>query len=138
MSTITIECHPFGTFTVSQGERTAKEVTYEEILGLISAMTLAEPRRCLQWLKTKEEQHHWDSYLDKLSNREFPGKSPIPVPITAGFRDETVWVSAEEYERLHNYLGTVIITQFGILQVEHVGDTIGVKVKEYVYKIKPR
>ena len=52
--------------------------------------------------------------------------------------DETVWVSAEEYERLHNYLGTVIITQFGILQVEHVGDSIGVKVKEYVYKIKPR
>ena len=110
-------------------------LTYEEMIGLISALTLPEPRPCLQWLRTKEQDDKYEEFLSNVDGRKSPR---VPVPITAGFRDETVWVSAEEYERLHNYLGTVIITQFGILQVEHVGDSIGVKVKEYVYKIKPR
>jgi hypothetical protein len=41
-------------FNVIHGDRYTEELTYEEMLGVISALTMPKERPCLQWLQTKE------------------------------------------------------------------------------------
>ena len=42
-------------FIVTQNNKTSGELGYDEMLGLISSLTMPENRPCLQWMKTKEE-----------------------------------------------------------------------------------
>ena len=53
MDKITIEAAEYG-FKVSQGDKYA-EVGWDEMLGLVAALTMPESRPCLQWMKTKEQ-----------------------------------------------------------------------------------
>lgn len=41
---------------VSQGDKYADGLGYDEMLGLVAALTMPVERPCLRWLKT-EEQH---------------------------------------------------------------------------------
>jgi hypothetical protein len=42
-------------FDVWQGNKHSNHLGYDEMLGLISALTMPENRPCLQWMKSDEE-----------------------------------------------------------------------------------
>lgn len=46
-------------FTVRQGVRYSDKLSYDEMLGLISALTMPKERPCLRWMKTEEEWRQW-------------------------------------------------------------------------------
>jgi hypothetical protein len=45
----------FKGWKVTYGDKYADGLGYDEMLGLIAAITMPEPRPTLQWLKTKEQ-----------------------------------------------------------------------------------
>jgi len=50
---------------VTHGDKYADTLMYEEMIGLVTAITMPEKRPTLQWLKTKEQHKAW---LDRLKN----------------------------------------------------------------------
>ncbi len=50
-------------FTVRQGDRYSDKLSYDEMLGLISALTMPKERPCLRWMKTEEEWRLWFSCI---------------------------------------------------------------------------
>jgi hypothetical protein len=50
-------------FTVRQGDRYNDKLTYDEMLGLISALTMPKERPCLHWMRTEEEWRLWFSRI---------------------------------------------------------------------------
>ena len=50
-------------FDVWQGDKHSNHLGYDEMLGLISALTMPKERPCLQWMKTEEE---WKRQFDIL------------------------------------------------------------------------
>lgn len=65
MEKITIKEHKKGGFTVKQGDREADGVGFDELMGLIAALTMPEKRPCLHWMQTKEQRKAW---LDQLKS----------------------------------------------------------------------
>ena len=66
MGDIMISAMQDGTFTVKQGDKYAEFVTYDEMLGLISQLTMPEERHCKAWMRTQEEhQALRDSWIKK-------------------------------------------------------------------------
>lgn len=51
---ITIHKNEAGSFFVLHGEEFADKLTFEEMLGLVAALSMPAQRRCLQWLKTAD------------------------------------------------------------------------------------
>lgn len=43
-------------FDVWKGDKHSNHLGYDEMLGLVSALTMPENRPCLQWMKTKEQR----------------------------------------------------------------------------------
>ena len=56
MTGITIKQYDNGYFEVFQGGKSSGELGYDEMLGLITSLTMPESRPCLQWMKTKEQR----------------------------------------------------------------------------------
>lgn len=54
-----------GSFDVTFEGKTAFGVTYDEMLGLVSSITMPETRPCLNWLKTPEQIKAWDEKYNK-------------------------------------------------------------------------
>lgn len=56
MTDITIKQYDNGCFEVFQGNKSSDELNFEEMLGLIAALTI--PKLCLSllWMKTKEQR----------------------------------------------------------------------------------
>lgn len=50
-------------FTVRQGDRYNDKLTYDEMLGTVSALTMPKERPCLRWMRTKEEWNAWFSRI---------------------------------------------------------------------------
>lgn len=50
-------------FTVRQGDRYNDKLTYDEMLGLISALTMPKERPCLHLMRTEEEWRLWFSRI---------------------------------------------------------------------------
>lgn len=46
-------------FTVRQGDKYSDGLTYEEMLGTISALTMPTERPCIHWMRTEEQ---WTAY----------------------------------------------------------------------------
>lgn len=44
----------------------ADRLGYDEMLGLITSITMPEKRPCLQWLKTEEERKKYEDYMKEL------------------------------------------------------------------------
>lgn len=44
-----------GTFYVRYNNKIADFLTYEEMLGLVTQLTIPKDRRCMDWLKTREQ-----------------------------------------------------------------------------------
>lgn len=66
MEKIIIEKLPEGGFNVIQGNKYSGHLGYDEMLGLVSSITMPENRPCLQWLKTKG-QH--DTFYHNLKHK---------------------------------------------------------------------
>lgn len=58
-----------GSFDVSFEDKTAIGVTYDEALGLLSAIMMPIERPCLFWLKTSEQQKAWDDNYNKITKK---------------------------------------------------------------------
>lgn len=56
MTDITIKQYNNGYFEVFQGDKSSCELGFDEMLGLITSLTMSERRPCLQWMKTKEQR----------------------------------------------------------------------------------
>lgn len=50
---------------VTYGDKYADGLGYDEMLGLVTAITLPEKRPILQWLKTAEQHQQWRGNLAK-------------------------------------------------------------------------
>lgn len=64
MKPITIEKHKISGFVVKQGNKEADGVGFDELMGLIAALTMPEKRPCLNWMQTKEQREAWIRELD--------------------------------------------------------------------------
>lgn len=53
---------------VTIGEMYADGLTYEEMLGLIAAITMPERKPCLQWLKSTEQHQAWRDNLKNINS----------------------------------------------------------------------
>lgn len=53
---------------VTVGEKYADGLCYEEMLGLVSALTIPESKGMLAWLKTKEQHEAWKNQFVKKDN----------------------------------------------------------------------
>lgn len=56
MTDITIKQYNNGYFEVFQGDKSSGELGFDEMLGLITSLTMSERRPCLQYMKTKEQR----------------------------------------------------------------------------------
>lgn len=65
MERIIITQNESGTFNVKQGERWADNLYWDEMQGLIAAMTMPEQRPYLQWLRTDKQHSEWKSNLER-------------------------------------------------------------------------
>ena len=56
MEDITIKQYDNGCFEVFQGNKSSDELSFDEMLGLIAALTIPESCLSLLWMKTKEQR----------------------------------------------------------------------------------
>jgi hypothetical protein len=56
---------PWSGWRVTHGDKYADGLGYDEMLGLVAAITMPEKRPALQWLKTAEEHQFWHDSLAK-------------------------------------------------------------------------
>ena len=56
MTDITIKQYDNGYFEVFQGDKSSDELSFDEMLGLIAALTMPERCPSLLWMKTKEQR----------------------------------------------------------------------------------
>nr|DAI87522.1 MAG TPA: hypothetical protein [Caudoviricetes sp.] len=56
MTDITIKHNNNGCFEVFQGNKSSDELSFDEMLGLIAALTIPERCPSLLWMKTKEQR----------------------------------------------------------------------------------
>lgn len=67
VDTIAIEKLEGGAFNVVQGNRYSDTLSYDEMLGLVSALTIAKEPNCLRWMQTKEEHEAQFNSLKKAT-----------------------------------------------------------------------
>lgn len=125
IDTIKIEKLEGGAFNVVQGDRYSDTLNYDEMLGLVSALTIAKEPKCLCWMLTKEEHERSraktrasikesskiiDSMIQDLNSRVIPimtnplGKSwRQPSLAKLIFREDYVLMDKESFDILHNY-----------------------------------
>lgn len=90
-STIQIEVYEEGGFNVIQEDKCSEHLGYDEMLGLVSALTMPDSRPCLQWMRTKEEHQRQRGIIENLpSEVEF---EDILVP-----EDISIFKLPEGYE----------------------------------------
>lgn len=69
--TVTIEflvegkCDKWSGWCVTYGDKYADGLGYDEMLGLVAAITMPDKRPALHWLKTKQEHAAWRERLSK-------------------------------------------------------------------------
>ena len=63
---ITIEQNDGGDWNVYQDDRYADRLSYDEMLGLVAALTMPDKRPCLQWMLTEQEHRHRQDYFESI------------------------------------------------------------------------
>lgn len=61
---IIIEQNPETSWNVTFQDKVADKLCYDEMLGLVAAITMPTDRPCLQWLKTEEQRYIQEHYHD--------------------------------------------------------------------------
>ena len=62
--------HPYynnGYFEVFQGNKSSDELSFEEMLGLIAALTIPESCLSLLWMKTKEQRDAQEAVINQIA-----------------------------------------------------------------------
>lgn len=72
-------------YIVIQGDKSSSELGYDEMLGLVVALSMPEKRPCLSWMKTQKEHQHYADYLASLKK----GKIDVLFEETKPKEDET-------------------------------------------------
>lgn len=67
MENITIKQYNNGYFEVFQGDKSSGELGFDEMLGLITSLTISERRPCLQWMKTKEQRDAEEVVINQIA-----------------------------------------------------------------------
>lgn len=62
----------FSGWKVTLGDKYADGLCYDEMLGLVSAITMPEKRPALHWLKTAEQHKQWRDNLAKKTDDTIP------------------------------------------------------------------
>jgi len=65
MENIIIEFEEHDGFKVIQGKKYCDRIAYDEMLGLISSLTIPDNRPNIKWMKTKEEHESWLKFVNK-------------------------------------------------------------------------
>lgn len=101
VDTIKIEKLEGGAFNVVQGDRYSDTLSYDEMLGLVSALTIATEPNCLRWMQTKEEHDAQFNSLKKavedITEVEFedilvPESIEIYISLNKNFGDN-LWIA---------------------------------------------
>lgn len=67
MEDITIKQYNNGYLEVFQGDKSSGELGFDEMLGLITSLTISERRPCLQWMKTKEQRDAEEVVINQIA-----------------------------------------------------------------------
>lgn len=105
---ISIEKGISGRFRVSVDTRVAEELTYDEMLGLVSQLTIPENKNCLQWLRSSlieeaKERGYLDAHWIVPAHVDFCQEAAIFLPTEKSI-DEV-----GEYLVLRDYKGEMIL-----------------------------
>lgn len=65
---ITIEKQDKNHWEVTQADASSGRLTYEEMLGLVAALTMPEVRPCLHWMQT-EAQREAERAFDEMTEQ---------------------------------------------------------------------
>ena len=71
MEDITIKQYNNGYFEVFQGDKSSGELSFDEMLGLITSLTIPECCPCLLWMKTKQQRDAPEVVINQIA------KNPI-------------------------------------------------------------
>lgn len=67
MTDITIKQYDNGYFEVFQGDKSSGELSFDEMLGLITSLTIPERCPCLLWMKTKEQRDTQEVIITQIA-----------------------------------------------------------------------
>ena len=67
MTDITIKQYDNGCFEVFQGDKSSDELSFDEMLGLIAALTIPESCLSLLWMKTKEQRDAQEVVINQIA-----------------------------------------------------------------------
>ena len=67
MEDITIKQYNNGYFEVFQGDKSSGELSFDEMLGLIAALTIPESCLSLLWMKTKEQRDAQEAVINQIA-----------------------------------------------------------------------
>ena len=67
MTDITIKQYDNGYFEVFQGDKSSDELSFDEMLGLITSLTIPEHCPCLLWMKTKEQRNAQEVVINQIA-----------------------------------------------------------------------
>ena len=67
MTDITIKQYDNGCFEVFQGNKSSGELSFDEMLGLITSLTIPEHCPCLLWMKTKEQRDAQEVVINQIA-----------------------------------------------------------------------
>lgn len=56
-------------FTVRQGDKYSDRLTYYEMLGMISALTMPTERPCIHWMMTEEQRKDFFANVFSAKNK---------------------------------------------------------------------
>lgn len=62
----------FSGWKVTHGDKYADGLGYDEMIGLVAAITMPEERRLLQWLKTKEQHQAQKDHFKNMAIKDGP------------------------------------------------------------------
>ena len=67
MTDITIKQYDNGCFEVFQGNKSSDELSFDEMLGLITSLTIPEHCPCMLWMKTKEQRDSQEVVINQIA-----------------------------------------------------------------------
>ena len=67
MEDVIIKQYNNGYFEVFQGDKSSGELSFDEMLGLITSLTMPERWPCLLWMKTKEQRDAQEVVITQIA-----------------------------------------------------------------------
>lgn len=53
-------------WVISKDDKYSDKLGWDEMIGLVTQLTMPEEKRCLQWMRTKEEHQRQEDFLNNL------------------------------------------------------------------------